>query len=133
MRKMAKNHTTRPYRPCVPGMTCRIMTLPNLLGSWHKRPVPASPAIPVPLAEPIPESTAARPAPSSASAREEEMAAVIFTEKVWMAKVMPLALMPDLYWPYSAQSGVNMKARMPTMLMGMVRTQVSVRNSARFS
>ena len=71
--------------------------------------------------------------PSSASAREEEMAAVIFTEKVWMAKVMPLALMPDLYWPYSAQSGVNMKARMPTMLMGMVRMQVSVRNSARFS
>ena len=73
MRKMAKNHTTRPYRPWVPGITCRIRTLPNLLGSSHKRPVPASPAMPVPLAEPMPLSTAARPAPRRARARPPQL------------------------------------------------------------
>ena len=29
-------------------MLCRTMTLPDLLGSSHRRPVPASPAMPVP-------------------------------------------------------------------------------------
>ncbi len=43
----AKNHTTMPYRPWVPGRnSCRTMTLPDLLGSSHRRPVPASPAMP---------------------------------------------------------------------------------------
>ncbi len=69
MRNTAKNHTTRPYRPWVPGITWRIITLPNLQGSWHSSPVPASPAMPVPLADPMPLSTAARPAPSRARAR----------------------------------------------------------------
>jgi len=35
------------------------MILPNLLGSSHSRPVPASPAMPVPLADPMPLSAAA--------------------------------------------------------------------------
>ena len=29
----AKNQTTRPYRPWVPGSNCRTMTLPDLEGS----------------------------------------------------------------------------------------------------
>ena len=39
-----------------------------------------------------------------------------------MAKVIPLALMPDLYSPYSAQSGVNVKARTPMIPRGMARS-----------
>ena len=70
--------------------------------------------------------------PSRNSAREEDTAAVIFTEKVWMANVMPLALIPEVYSPYSAQSGVNIKARIPMTLIGTVRMQVITRNTARF-
>src|SRR5699024_7814354 len=59
----AKNPMTRPYRPWVPGMTCRIMHLENWEGSSDRRPAAASPAMPVPLAEPTQARPAARAAP----------------------------------------------------------------------
>ena len=48
----AKNQVTRPYRPWVPGITCRIRHLEKCSGFSLSSPVAASPAMPVPRAEP---------------------------------------------------------------------------------
>ena len=41
--------------------------------------------------------------------------------KVWIAKVIPLASMPEVNLPNSAQSGVNMKSMTPRIAMGTAR------------
>ena len=51
-----------------------------------------------------------------------ETAAVSLHMKVWIAKVIPLASMPEVNLPNSAQSGVNMKSMTPRIAMGTARS-----------
>ena len=61
-----RNSATKPYRPWVPGSTCRIRHLVDLSGSSLVNPAAASPTIPVPLAEPMQHRPAVSAAPRMA-------------------------------------------------------------------
>ncbi len=60
------NATTKPYKPCVDGMTCKIMVLPNLSGCLPSNAAEACPALPTPIAEPMPDTITAIAAPMMA-------------------------------------------------------------------
>ena len=62
-----KNPITKPYKPCVPGNNSRIKALPNFSGSSVTNPVAASPTIPTPLADPIPDKPTAKATPIAAN------------------------------------------------------------------
>src|SRR5699024_1441841 len=66
MTNRTKNQMTRPYRPWVPGMTCRIRHLEKCSGAVDSRPAAASPARPVPRAEPTQQRPTASAAPRKA-------------------------------------------------------------------
>ena len=52
--------------PCVPGKSCKTKHLENLSGSSEVTPAAALPAVPTPIAEPMPAIAAANTAPMRA-------------------------------------------------------------------